>query len=195
METLSEVLKGFIETIAVDVSENAEISGRTCAGIQDVCVTLHDLGYPWRSLNSFAFEDKSENNSNLSHVKKESNRLLTYSLILTYLLAHSLTCSIKWNQPFPLDLENFPVKVRSKPLQLYANQSLSQVANPAHIPKHLPTYPPPHTYGGRKREREKEKDSKDAAVAAAAAASVSSGQGSSKHLKISSLPIIENVNC
>ena len=81
--------------------------------------------------------------------------------------------------------------MRSKPLQLYANQSLSQVANPAHIPKHLPAYPPPHTYGGRKREREK--DSKDAAVAAAAA-SVSSGQGSSKHLKISSLPIIENVN-
>ena len=79
--------------------------------------------------------------------------------------------------------------MRSKPLQLYANQSLSQVANPAHIPKHLPAYPPPHTYGGRKREREK--DSKDAAVAAA---SVSSGQGSSKHLKISSLPIIENVN-
>lgn len=78
METLSEVLKGFIETIAIDVSENAEISGRTCAGIQDVCVTLHDLGYPWRSLNSFAFEDKSENNSNLSHVKKESNRLLTH---------------------------------------------------------------------------------------------------------------------
>ena len=106
METLSEVLKGFIETIAIDASENAEISGRTCAGVQDVCVTLHDLNYPWRSLHSFAFEDKSDNNNNISIVKKESNRLfaayllthlLTYSLThllthsLTYLLTHSLT--------------------------------------------------------------------------------------------------------
>ena len=185
METLSEVLKGFIETIAIDASENAEISGRTCPGIQDVCVTLHDLNYPWRSLNSFAFEDKNDSNNNISNVKKESNRLFNaYSL--THSLTHSLTRnSIKWNQPFPLDLEIFPVKNRSKPLQLY-NQSLSQVPNPPHIPKHLPAYPPSHTYG---RKREREKDSKD--VSAAAANSV---QASGKHLKISSLPIIENIN-
>ncbi len=186
METLSEVLKGFIETIAIDASENAEISGRTCAGIQDVCVTLHDLNYPWRSLNSFAFEDKSDNNNNnnnISTVKKESNRLFA-AYLLTHSLTHSLTNSIKWNQPFPLDLENFPIKVRSKPLQLY-NQSLSQVPNPAHIPKHLPAYPPSHTYG---RKREREKDGKDVSAAAA------TSQSSSKHLKISSLPIIENIN-
>ena len=99
METLSEVLKGFIETIAIDASENAEISGRTCPGIQDVCVTLHDLNYPWRSLNSFAFEDKNDSNNNISNVKKESNRLFNaYSL--THSLTHSLVTALNGTNHF-----------------------------------------------------------------------------------------------
>ena len=54
LESLADVVRHFIETLAIQIQEIGENSGRSTAGIQDLLPLLNP---DWKTLREFAFED------------------------------------------------------------------------------------------------------------------------------------------
>lgn len=88
-----------------------------------------------------------------------------------------MTSSTVWCQPFPVAIPNFPYKRRRRETLQPVGESV-----PDHMPKHLPPFPPAHTYKRTQPPRKVKK----------AAAAPTSHMAASKSVQ-ESLAILEGV--
>lgn len=168
LESLADIVQHYIRTLGSSAQEQAELSGRPHAGIQDVIpmlestvrVTLHvthirnDVPFllglqrpkhvSWKELRTFAFED-------VKNPTKESDKT--------------------WCQPFPFDVPNFPVASGREAASSSFSLDPSAASRDPYIPSHLPAFPPAHTLkrssgGPKKRSADASKSGSSSDVGA-----------------------------
>uniref|UniRef100_A0A7S3HA90 Transcription initiation factor TFIID subunit 8 n=1 Tax=Spumella elongata TaxID=89044 RepID=A0A7S3HA90_9STRA len=121
LDSMADILQNYMRMLGANAQEQAEISGRVHAGIQDLIPVLESTrpkNTNWKELRAFAFED----------VKNPTQENTT-----------------KWYQPFPFDVPSFPVATS---VDAISSSSLlgESGAKDLYIPDHLPAFPPAHTY-------------------------------------------------
>jgi hypothetical protein len=122
LDSLTDIAHHYIRCIGEKSKEQSEYAGRAHAGIQDVIATLGSSAFgriPWKDLRDFAFSD-------VKHPEIDP----------------------KWNQPFHLDVSEFPIKKSEKrsrdpPIPEFENKEKDEFQS---IPAYLPPFPPKHTY-------------------------------------------------
>jgi len=123
VDSLADIVRLYIQTLAVASQNQAEMSSRAFAGIQDVMAAAESTrpkSTNWKELQSFAFIDVRK-----PEIKDKS----------------------KWNQPFPVDIPSFPIDQPFQQSFTEIGSSLDDTSSTQnHVPSHLPPFPPAHTY-------------------------------------------------
>jgi hypothetical protein len=123
VDSLADIVRLYIQTLAVASQNQAEMSSRAFAGIQDVMAAAESTrpkSTNWKELQSFAFIDVKK-----PEIKDKS----------------------KWNQPFPVDIPSFPIDQQFLQPFTEIEASLDDASSTRdHVPSHLPPFPPAHTY-------------------------------------------------
>jgi hypothetical protein len=136
LDVIGDVIRHFVQTIAVRTRDCSEAGGRTHGGIQDILPVLESMGpfdVSWKTLKDFGLE--------VDDAKSGAN-------------------STKWDQPFPFEVPEFPIQKSST--AAFGFETDSGRENIKHdgdtfVPSFLLPYPSSHTYQsqlGKKRRAE-----------------------------------------
>ena len=145
LESLSDVVRQYIEKISLLSKEQAETAGRSIPGTHDVLVALEMItpeSTNWRELRDFAFESTSSPRPGST---SSSNDNIT---------SNSNTITPRLVNPFPLSVPSFPSNRRHGglvPESSTVSGGLGLINSNRgergdHIPEYLPLFPPDHTY-------------------------------------------------
>ena len=141
LECLADVICHYVEKVSVESLAIAEMHGRVQPGVQDTMDALEKMRpvrSGWQDLSEFAFADSRAGDTIDQSMKSSSVEGVVAK-------AKSSENKAAWKQPFPHVVPSFPARQKSlgapEPSQLGG-----KVSKGRHVPKHLPSYPPKHTY-------------------------------------------------
>jgi hypothetical protein len=165
LDCLADVLAQYIEKLSRESLNNAELHGRAQPGIQDLFQALEGLRplkSGWQDLRDFAFPEL------LSIPGSSAPAASAEGVVgddeedgesgLRSASGRPAATAVAWHQPFPFVVPSFPVQQVLR--RDDASASIGEkIVRGAHVPDHLPPYPPQHTYkrsaasssAGRKR--------------------------------------------
>ncbi len=178
LECLSDVVSHYIQKLSRESLHLAELHGRAQPGLQDLLQALEGLRplkSSWVDLREFAFPELSQGqtDSQISNItsasssrkKEEGNENEDEDEVIDRSDSRYVHAIRKgWRQPFPHMVPQFPVRHRTRVEDAGAIIG-EKVVRGAHVPEHLPAYPPQHTY---KRSNTDGNGSRKRAAAAAA---------------------------
>ena len=175
IDSLADIVRHFIEKVSRVAREIAEEHGRAQPGVQDIMYaldTIQPMNTSWSELAQFAFPEApsasgagaAPSSSSSEPVEGEDNMAVggeeddskDGAAGATSAGGSKVENRAAWHQPFPHFVPKFPIKEPIKADTTRALAELEDRARAAHVPSHLPPYPPAHTIsreGGGKSKR------------------------------------------
>ena len=156
LDCMSDVLAHYIQKLSRESLVNAELHGRAQPGIQDVMQALdglRPLKSSWQDLREFAFPELTPSSTggigtesiDGAGVEDDNEEEEEESGTRPSSSSSSSSAPVAWHQPFPFSVPTFPVKQVIKRDDTSAAIG-EKIIRGAHVPEHLPAYPPQHTY-------------------------------------------------